>query len=375
MIIAPRKILAIKLRALGDTVLMTAPLAELRRAFPNAQIDVLVTKNWAELLENHPAVNRIWTYERHREATSRAKTLARLALQLRREKYDCVVNFHASPSSSTLAYALGAKVRSIHFHGHKDKNRYSTVDVPGKGVLKPVIERDMDTVRALGVSVPAGRLPEIYLQPGEVERARQRMEQKGLSGPVLALGIGASRPTKRWPLERFASVAIRWCDQFQGSVVVLNSQDEEGVARELFNHVDAKLFQWYQDRDARNAVRARIVNETQPPLRVMAAMLKVSSLYLGNDSGPKHIAVAVGTPTITVFGPEDPFEWHPYPLDRHPIHYIEGLKCRKDHAPGMRPWCGLHECKIEEHRCMRDLTEDEVYRTVSRMADEVLAGP
>lgn len=368
--IAPRKILVMKLRALGDTILMTAPLQELRRAFPDAEIHAIVSKPWAEILEHHPAVDKIWTYERHKEATSRAKTLARLALTLRREKYDCVVNLHASPSSSTLAYALGAKVRSIHFHGHKDKNRHSTVVVPGKGTLKPVIERDMDTVRALGVSIPAGRMPEIFIQPGEIDRAKHRLEQKGLTGPLLALGIGASRQTKVWPLDRFASLAIRWCDQYQGSVVCFTSQTEEEIARKFFQHVDEKLLAWYQDRDARNAVRARIASEVQIPVRAIGAIVKNAALYLGNDSGPKHIAVACGTPTVTVFGPEDPFEWHPYPLAQHPIHYIEGLPCRKDHQPGMRPWCGLHECVIEEHRCMRGITEDEVFRTVHRLYEQ-----
>ncbi len=366
---APRKILAIKLRALGDTILMTAPLSELRQAFPNAEIHVVTTDHWTPLLENHPAVDRVVPYVRHAGAASRAKAIARLAITLRKEKYDCVVNFHASPSSSTLAYAVGAKVRSIHFHGHKDKNRYSTVVVPGKGVLKPVIERDMDTVRALGVAIPEGRQPKVFLKDDELARAQQRIAQTGLFGPILGLGIGASRATKVWPLERFAATAIRWCDQYRGSVVVYHAQSETDLARQFFDAVDRKLVEWYVDPTARNAVRARILAEVQPPIRLLAAMLKTHALYLGNDSGPKHLAVAVGTPTITIFGPEDPFEWHPYPLDRHPVHYREGLSCRNDQLPGFRPWCGLHKCVKEEHRCMQGIPEDEVFRTVERMAE------
>ncbi len=372
---APRKILAIKLRALGDTILMTAPLLELRRAYPDAEIHVVVTDLWAPLLENHPAVDRIIPYQRHPSATSRAKAIARLAIDLRKQKYDCVVNFHASPSSSALAYAVGAKVRAIHFHGHRDKNRYSTTVVPGKGELKPVIERDMDTVRSLGLAIPAGSQPAVFLDESEIARARTRIGQMGLFGPILGLGIGASRNTKIWPLERFAAVAIRWCDQYRGSVVVYHARGEEAVSRKFFDAVDRKLVEWYADPTARKAVRARILAEVQLPLRLLGSMLKTNSLYLGNDSGPKHLAVAVGTPTITLFGPEDPFEWHPYPLDRHPIHYIEGLKCRNDQEPGFKPWCGLHECVVEEHRCMRFLTEDEVYRTVERMAEKLEVRP
>ena len=365
---APRKILAIKLRALGDTILMTAPLLELRRAYPDAEIHVVVTDTWAPLLENHSAVDRIIPYQRHQGAASRAKAIARMALDLRKQKYDCVVNFHASPSSSALAYAVGAKVRAIHFHGHRDKNRYSTTNVVGKGVLKPVIERDMDTVRSLGLTIPEGRMPEVTLDGSEISRARTRIGQMGLYGTILGLGIGASRNTKIWPLDRFAAIAIRWCDQYRGSVIVYHARGEEAVSRRFFDAVDRKLVEWYADPDARKAVRARVLAEVQLPLRLLAAMLKNSQLYLGNDSGPKHLAVAVGIPTITLFGPEDPFEWHPYPQDRHPLHFIEGLKCRNDQEPGFRPWCALHECVVEEHRCMKFITEDEVFRTIERMA-------
>ncbi len=368
--VAPRKILAVKLRALGDTVLMTAPLLELRKSFPNAEIHVVVTRAWATLLEGHPAVDKIWFYDRHREATARARAIAGLALKLRKEKFDWAINFHASPSSATLCYALGAKTRSIHFHGHKDKNRYSTVVVPGKGVLKPVIERDMDTIRALGVNAPVGVLPQIFLRNEEIESAKRKLAGLGLPGPYLCLGIGASRPTKRWPMDRYASIALRWCDETQGSVLVFNSLDETRERDEFYAEVGKKSVEWYIDPRARHAVRDRIHNETQIELRQMAALFQLSTAYFGNDSGPKHIAVASGLKTLTVFGPEDPFEWHPYPTDRHPYLFIEGLPCRRDHEPGMRPWCGLHECKIEEHRCMKKILEDDALRALRKLAPE-----
>ena len=93
-----------------------------------------------------------------------------MGLKLRQERFDCVVNFHASPSTAMISFASGAKTRSIHFHGHNDKNRYSTVAIPGKGTLKPIIERDMDAVRALGLVVPEGRSPNRILGPSEDRR-------------------------------------------------------------------------------------------------------------------------------------------------------------------------------------------------------------
>jgi ADP-heptose:LPS heptosyltransferase len=339
-----QKILAIKLRSLGDTVLMTAPLLEMRRAYPSAAIHALVRSEWAPLLENHPAVNQVWAYDRRQAPASRARTLARWALRLRRERYDTVVNFHASPSSSLLALATGARTRSIHFHGHAQRNHHSTLEVPGKGSLKPIIERDMDAVRALGVKIPEGRLPR--LEPTDRERAEARamLDSLGLRAPVLGIGVGASRPTKAWPVERYAEVAARWCREQGGSVLAVGSAAEEGTLQALLRAAGEP------------AVRAH--SGLAP--RQLAAAIAELAVFLGNDSGPRHVAVAVGVPTVTLFGPEDPFEWHPYPKARHPVFFVESLACRKDAAPGMPPWCGLEECVEERHRCLREIPVEPV---------------
>lgn len=366
---ASRKILAIKLRALGDTVLMTAPLAELRQAYPGAEIHALVLKPWAPLLDAHPAVDQVWTYDRHPEATARAKAIARTAFKLRQERFDCVVNFHASPSSSMLAFATGARTRAVHFHGHRDKNRYSTVTVPGKGTLKPVIERDMDTVRALGIHVPAGRLPRIALQPAELADARARVARLGCIGQILGLGLGASRPTKAWPTERFAALAVDWCRaRPKGSVLAVASPQEQAEVHGFLQAIDEHLTAAVPDASERSAIRSRITVENGLPIRQVAAILAVLSVFAGNDSGPRHLAVATGTPTVTLFGPEHPFEWHPYPAAEHPHFFVENLACRRDADPGMPAWCALHACVAEQHKCMRQIGVDAVLASCLKVA-------
>ena len=353
-----KKILAIKFRAMGDTILATATLNELRRAYPQAEIHVAVMQQWAPLLEHHPAVDKIWTYVRHREMTSRAKALTRLAISLRKERYDCVINLHASPSSAKLSYATGARLRSIHFHGHKHKNRHSTVTIPDKGVLKPIIERDMDALRAIGIQVPPGRLPEIHLNGTETEEAAAFVKMLQLKGPILAIGLGSSRPTKSWPVERFAGLAAAWCKEVDGSVLALAGGDESPLTEAFGNKVDEMLS---------GPERERVVVRTGLPLRSLAAVISQCSAFVGNDSGPRHLAVAVGLPTITVFGPEDPFEWHPYPLESHPYLFVPDLKCRNDAMPGMPPWCGLHTCVVEHHRCMQEIGINQVLAECKRV--------
>jgi ADP-heptose:LPS heptosyltransferase len=364
----PRKILAIKLRALGDTVLMTAPLVELRHAYPDSEIHVAVLSPWASILEAHPAIDKVWAFERHSDRATRAKALARMAFRLRKEHYDCVVNFHASPSSSILSFATGAKLRSVHFHGHRDKNRYSTVVVPGKGVLKPVIERDMDTVRALGLSIPTGRMPSLKVLDSERTDAQAWLGQKGLNSPVLGLGLGASRPTKAWPLEKFAALAIDWCKDGKGGVIAFAGPDEEDRVLGFLGAIDELLTAQFPDLKERAAMRMRITTEHHLPVRKVAAVLSSLSAFVGNDSGPRHLAVAVGTPTVTLFGPEDPYEWHPYPVTLHPFLFVDQLACRRDAAPGMPAWCALNTCVTERHRCMQELSVEKTLAECLKVA-------
>lgn len=351
--ISPRKILAIKLRSLGDTILMTAALRELRYAFPAAQLHVVVLEQWAPLLYRFPGVSKIWTYVRHNEAAARAKAVARLAVKLRREHYDCVVNFHASPSSSALAFATGARVRSIHFHGHKDKNRFSTVEVPGKGQLFPVIERDMNAIRALDLDVPPGKLPKIFLEHRELDEGLDWLEGRGMSGSLMTIGIGASRPTKSWQVDRYAQIASEWCEKTGGCALAVASPDERAACDAFLNAVKPGL---------------NIGAETSLSIRKLAGVLHHSAVMVGNDSGPRHLAVAVGTPTVTLFGPEHPFEWHPYPANLHPHFFVEGLACRKDADPGKPPWCGLHDCLVERHQCMDRIGTEQVLSECLKVA-------
>ncbi|MGK5082663.1 glycosyltransferase family 9 protein [Bdellovibrionota bacterium FG-1] len=364
----PRKILAVKLRALGDTVLMTAPLTELRKTFPGAEIHVVVHTPWASILEGHPAVDRIWPYERHEDRGARAKAIAGLGFRLRKEHFDWAVNFHASPSSSMLSFGTGAKVRAIHFHGHRQKNRYSTVSVPGKGTLKPTIERDMDTIRALGIHVPAGRLPQLYLSASEQSAAKERFSKLRLLQPVLGLGLGASRPAKNWPMDRFASLAVEWSRQKEGGVLAIAGPDEANRIHEFLQAVDDALAHSVPNTAERVMIRSRIVTEGQLSLRQTMAVLSLLSVFAGNDSGPRHLAVAVNTPTVTIFGPEHPFEWHPYPPERHPFLFLDNLACRQDADPGMPPWCATEPCIIEQQKCMRSIGVNAVLAECLRIA-------
>ena len=355
----PKRILVTKFRAMGDTILMTAALKELHRQFPQAQIHVAVTEPWVWLLDGFPGVTKLWPVNWYPDRTSRTKAATRLAFQLRKEHYDLVLGFHASPVAAMVGLSTGAKVRSIHFHSFKAKNMYSTVNVPGKGTMKPVVERDLDTVRALGLEVPEGVMPEIFLKPTEKDFAKEELKAWGLKAPLLGVALGASRVTKIWPLHRFAEVALKWVQNTGGSVLVIGGPGEEALTDEFFRSIP-------NTPEMRNAVQVM-----KPcSVRMLASRISQLNVLVGNDSGPRHLATALQIPTVTLFGPEHPLEWHPYPENQHPRLFVEPLPCRANTEPGSPPWCGIQECIVEAHQCMTKITAEQVYAQISRVYQE-----
>jgi heptosyltransferase-2 len=139
-------------------------------------------------------------------------------------------------------------------------------------------------------------------------------------------------------------------------------------AQAFLKAVDDHLMLAVPDTAQRAIVRARITADHRLPLRKLAALISQASVFVGNDSGPRHIAVALETPSVTLFGPEHPFEWHPYPTERHPYLFIDGLACRRDALPGYPAWCGIEPCEVEQHQCMRLIGVDQVFAECERVS-------
>jgi heptosyltransferase-2 len=349
-----KKILVVKLRSLGDSILWSASLRKLRESYPKAEIHAVIPEPWMELTEAMPWVDRWISHRVYSDKASRARALIGLIFRLRNENYDGFIGFHASPSVAMIGLASRAKVRAIHFHGHTDPNRHSTVEIPGKGVVKPIIERDLDCLRALGISIPENSVfPELRLPTQWTNE--WKIPSIVAKGPRLWIALGASRPTKHWPIDRFYNVAKRWITEKDGVVFLSRGPDESHLESEWRRHMVGQDFEY------------RMIWVPSRSLKAVAAWMSHCQIFLGNDSGPKHLAVALGVPTVTVFGPEDPFEWHPYNTEKHKICYIPNLPCRKDALPGFPQWCGLHECTHEKNRCMTDITVDQVFQELKKI--------
>ena len=317
-----RKILLIKLSAVGDVVHTIPVVNALRRRYPSAQIDWLVTTAIAELLRHNPAISNVIEFAR--DDWSKPWTLtpfvnsARLASKLRAEAYDLVLDLHGQLRTGVLVFASGAPVR-IGF----DRPRASIWDASARtfpaearkhawqGAREgswlaythhiPVPTLDAHAVeRYLRVSAMLGleRGPPDFSFPipqAANTRVDVLLRERGLAGvPLLAMAPGTIWETKHWGTSKFAEVARHF--QRKGfAVALMGSRRERTVCEEV-----ARL--------APGAVN--IAGETT--LTELAALIRRSTISVTNDSGPMHLAVALDRPVVSIFGPTDPIWIGPY---------------------------------------------------------------
>jgi heptosyltransferase-3 len=302
------KILVIKNRAIGDTILMTGPLRLLRRQFPGYEIHVLVRAPAGQLLEHLPSVDRIISAKEPKNKLDRLAYWTRLIKRLRRDQYEMVLNFHASTRSALTARCLRSTICVVNHHEIKGINWGSQVSVPGRHQVKPNIDRDLDVLRAIGMSCNmAEAMPEVILTPAEKAWGLSALQTPAVAlqgqAPVrIFLGIGASRETKRFKAADLAQLV--WQLSQQGNCrFVLCALDNDG---QWLADFDVALERLVQGQRNSEPIVERFCNRS---LREVASLMAHCGMYMGNDSGLKHLAVALGLRTLTWFGPESPVEW------------------------------------------------------------------
>jgi heptosyltransferase-2 len=348
----PKRILVVKNRAIGDTVLLTGPLRILRKHYPNHQIHVLVRAPAGQLLEGLPYVDRVISAKEPKGKVDRLAYWMRLIRRLREQKYDFCLNFHASFRSSIMAKFLRTEICVANHHELEGRNWFSDLEVPGRGVVKPVIDRDLDLLRALGISATVGEaMPEIVLSEAEKRDAGKYFNN--IQKSRIFLGIGGSRETKRWIPERYIELMQK----------LVSVKDVDFVMTTI-NSDKRWLEQFYSCLGKEPELAKRVLRLENLTLREVAKVMSQCSTYIGNDSGLKHVAVALGLSSFTFFGPEAPLEWHPYRVDRHPYAYIDGLRCRTETG---KHWCSIPVCKKHDQQCMRDITIPMVWDEIERI--------
>ena len=339
------RILVVQTAFLGDVVLTTPLLRELRRAQPRAGIVVLTTPLGAEVLQGLPHVDEIVPFDK-RGGEGRPGGTWRLATRLRRARCDLAIAAQRSFRTGLLVWASRAPER-VGFERASGAWGY-TRRVPWSPT-QHAVRRYLELALAAGGDAErADPRPELAVRNEARHRVREMLGGAGvgIGEPLLAVAPGSIWGTKRWSPEGYAEVARR--EGERGLRAVLIGSPAE---RELCEKVAALA-------GGRPVVLA---GRTSVP--EMTALLAMCRALVTNDSGPGHVASAVGTPVVSVFGPTVPaFGYTPFG-DRHRIVEHLNLPCRPCHPHGPE------RCPLGHHRCMREIGPEQV----SAALDEVLA--
>lgn len=328
------KILIIQTAYAGDVVLTTPLIRAAADYFPGADIHLLAIPQTAGLLENNPAMHKIWIYDKRRSEKS-GGAFRGWARKLRAEQFDLALVPHRSLRSAALVRAAGIPVR-VGFNRSSGRWLFNRIVTYPKD--RHEVERNLTLLAALGWQ---GEPPAPQLFPSDAERKSVQTfvdEMQLTETPLLAMAPGSVWATKRWLPERFAEVASRLYAERKIKTVLIGGSE------------DALIGETIQKMSRENVVNA--IGKFS--LLESAELIRRCQAALTNDSAPCHLAVSVGTPVVAIFGPTIPaFGFAPYGT-RNQIVEITNLDCRP---------CSIHggrKCPKKHFLCMKRITADAV---------------
>ncbi len=332
-------VLVIKPRAIGDVLLSTPVLPNLRDWAPDCRIDFLVERFAAPVLNNNPFLDNVLTYD------VRTESSVSIISRVRKNKYDLIIDLFANPRTAIITALSGAKFR-VGFPFKWRKVAYNILVEPRSGIVHNV-EFNLDALRRLGIPVRYSR-PLFYLDENSKKFAARFVAEHNLkSNKFITVNIGGGWQIKRWGASNFRRLSELISRRPGLPVVVLYGPSEAAEAAEI--------------------ARAHGVILAPPTsLHEMGAVMKSSLLLVTNDSGPMHIAAALDIPTLAIFGPTSPRLQGPYG-NKSEVVRNEKLDCLE---------CNLTRCSIG-NLCMTQLEPETVLEKllvlISRIQQEQLS--
>lgn len=343
---APR-ILIIKRSALGDVVHALTVANALRDTYPDAHIAWLVESRFADLLDEHPALDEVITIERFPDRSPLRRLLEglRVGRQLRARRFDWALDLQGLFKSAIFLRLSGARRRIGLQSERREANHWWCNELAPADNKPHAVYRCLQMARHLGCDVSSPRF-DLRASPQAAGWARKTLTDAGMdeTRPLVGINPGASMPHKQWPACRFAALAnmlpdVQW--------VILGGPGDEPLAQGISAQI--------RERHLVTTGRTDIA-------RLVALIGRLDALVTA-DTGPMHIAAALRVPTVALFGPTDPERSGPFgDLHRiisHPAQCSQTgrrLRCRR------RPLCRNYEC-------IMSITVEEVAEAVSDLLD------
>ena len=335
-----KRILVVRLRSIGDTVLATPSLIALRRFLPGAQIDIMLEDWVAPLLEGFDAVDNVLTVKK-----GDTKDRLRAMFELSKRGYDVAYNLHGSTTATFFTAASRAKSR-VGFEHYSYKFLYNHLAPPASEIWKqPKTHSAEQQLALLGwTGVPVSDKPKSHLVI--TEAAQNSLEQKlksKIQNPKSKIALihpVAAFDTKQWATEKFANV-IEFLYQNDLPSIAVGTPKEQATLENL-----------------KDLARVPINIFTDLSLPEITALAARAKIFVGNDSGIAHIAAAVETPSVVIFGSSNVAHWRPWTNAPYEI-VTENLAC----AP-----CAGYKCKqFAEPQCIRRVSVETVTAAIERV--------
>lgn len=349
-----RRILVVRVDLLGDVVLTLPAVRALRRAYPEAAIDLLALKSTAPILAGDPDVTRVLacdpTLLQHPWKLLRGENrreLRALLHTLREARYDLALSVCGDVAS--ILARLAAPRRSVGYA--REAYPFLLTDTLPGGRYRTrqhEVSYVLDlAVAAGGIVLPEDAQPRLRVAP-EAARMRDLLAraraERGVRGPVVAIHVGARNgQAKRWPPTHIAALAERLTRELDALVALTGAPNEAELAAAVVRRCGACVL--------------NLVGKTTVP--ELAALLAASDLCVSGDSGPMHVACAVGTPVVALHGPTDPGQSGPTAPDA--IVLRRELWCAPCYDPR-----ATAECRFGNPVCMKELAPSLVFAAVRR---------
>lgn len=328
-----KKILFFKPGAIGDFLHALPALTALKKKFPAAQVTVVVTPEVEPLILGTHLADSVLVFDKS-FLKKRFRHFLDFGLGLRRQHYDLVVDMQPSLRSLVLRLLMGAK-RTLVYRKQKKVRR-------GKRRLHAA-ENFMVTLRPIGIH---DRVEEISLpvKPEAREVVGRFLSQQGVEGDSLLIAlncsVGAARPARNWHTERFASLGDRLVEELGAAVVFVGGKEDRDIVAAVIASMKNRAI---------SAAGMLSLSDT-------AALLSRCACLVSSDTGPLHLATAVHTPVVGLYGSTDPRRTGPVGHRQRVL--IKGLSC----VP-----CEAKDCPLGTRACMAAITVDEVFQAVRSM--------
>ena len=332
----PSRILVIQLRQIGDVLLTTPSVRALRERYPGARIEYLVEPLPGKVLLENKNIDGLIIRDPKEGGIEPVKTI----FKVRRKKFDLVIDFLANPRTAAISILSGAKV-TISYADNRRSGFYTHAVKP-EGVFSAA--QKLSLLRVLGIENAPVRL-EFPVSDTASSKMGKWLSEKGLDtgdGPLVCLEPFQKWPVLEYPADGFRELCEKMVAKWDARVVVCWGPGREDDAKKIVDGASLPL-------------------TLCPPtdLHEIAALYARSDFWVGNDSGPRHIAASQGLSTFAIFGPTDD-AWTP-PGDHLSVG-LDELSCRP---------CNKRYCPEEHHKCMVDFSVEDVFRLLEEFWEKV----